>query len=198
VERKIRFLRDRFLAGREILSIEQGNRELLAFCRKNCSHHAPPGLRQEIHRGLLGREKERLLRGARSLPATDLVMPVAIDKTAFAHFDTNLYSVPPDVVQQTLTLVADDRRVRILRGQTVVAEHGRSFGQRQKVEVLGIAAEIIQRKRGADSSTGATVCGQRRPTSISWSDAGSKLAATSGSWWPKPDGSSTSTGRTSS
>src|SRR5216684_729347 len=31
VERAIRYLRERFLAGREVRSIEQGNRELLAF-----------------------------------------------------------------------------------------------------------------------------------------------------------------------
>jgi hypothetical protein len=102
----------------------------------------------------LADEKGRLLRVPDPLPATDLVVPVTIDKTAFARFDTNLYSVPADVVQQTLTLVADDQRVRILRGQTVVAEHGRSFGQRQKIEAPGHRAEIIQLKRGADSSTG--------------------------------------------
>jgi hypothetical protein len=62
--------------------------------------------------------------------------------------------VPPDVVQQTLTLVADDQRVRILRGQTVVAEHARSWGQRQKVEDPCHRAELIRLKRGADSSTG--------------------------------------------
>ena len=154
VERKIRFLRDRFLAGREILSIEQGNRELLAFVEKIAHTMPHPDFGKKSIADCLAEEKERLLRVPDPLPATDLVMPVAIDKTAFAHFDTNLYSVPPDVVQQTLTLVADDRRVRILRGQTVVAEHGRSFGQRQKVEAPGHRAEIIQRKRGADSSTG--------------------------------------------
>jgi len=31
VERKIRFLRERFLAGRDIYDIEHGNRELLTF-----------------------------------------------------------------------------------------------------------------------------------------------------------------------
>ena len=154
VERKIRFLRDRFLAGRELYSIEQGNRELLAFI-DNIAHAMPhPELGKKSIADCLAEEKGRLIRVPDPLPATDLVEPVAIDKTAFAHFDTNLYSVPPDFVQQTLTLVADDLRVRILRGQTVVAEHKRNWGQRQKIEAHEHRTEIIRQKRGADSSTG--------------------------------------------
>jgi hypothetical protein len=127
---------------------------LLAFI-DNIAHAMPhPEFGKKSIADCLAEEKKRLIRVPDPLPATDLVVPVTIDKTAFARFDTNLYSVPPDVVQQTLTLVADDQRVRILRGQTVVAEHERSFGQRQKIEAHEHRAEIIQRKRGADSSTG--------------------------------------------
>ena len=154
VERKIRFLRDRFLAGREIYSIEQGNRELLAFVDKIAHAMPHPDFGKKSIADCLAEEKARLIHAPDPLPPTDLVVPVAIDKTAFARFDTNLYSVPPDVVQQTLTLVADDRRVRILRGQTVVAEHERSWGQRQKIEAHGHRVELIQRKHAADSSTG--------------------------------------------
>jgi hypothetical protein len=111
VERKIRFLRDRFLVGREIYSIEQGNRELLAFIA-SIAHAMPhPEFGKKSIADCLAEEKERLIRVPDPLPATDLVEPVAIDKTAFAHFD-GLYSVPPEVVQQTLTLVADDQRVQ--------------------------------------------------------------------------------------
>jgi hypothetical protein len=88
------------------------------------------------------------------LPATDLVAPVLIDKTAFARFDTNIYSVPPDYVERTLTLVADDSTVRLLDGATVVAQHVRSFGHRQKIELPEHRAEIVRRKQGAAASTG--------------------------------------------
>ena len=44
--------------------------------------------------------------------------------------------------------------VRLLDGQTVVAEHRRSWGLRQKVESPEHRAEIVRRKRSASASTG--------------------------------------------
>jgi transposase len=154
VERKIRFLRDRFLAGREIHGVEQGNRELLAFIDTIAHQQRHPNFQQRTIADCLAEEKQRLLSLPDPMPATDLVTPVAVDKTAFARFDTNIYSVPPDHVERTLTLVADDRTVRLLDGATVLAQHSRSFGHRQKVELPEHRAEIIRRKQGASQSTG--------------------------------------------
>jgi transposase len=154
VERKIRFLRHRFLEGRDIHGIEHGNRELLAFLDRIGHEQRHPNFKTRTIAECLAQEKQRLLPLPTPLPATDLVMPVAIDKTAFARFDTNLYSAPPDYAQETLSLVADDRLVRLLDGQKVVAEHRRSWGQRQKIESPEHRAEIARRKRGAQASTG--------------------------------------------
>ena len=154
VERKIRFLRDRFLAGREIHSIEQGNRALLTFIDTIAHRQHHPNFPQRTIADCFVEEKQRLLPLPSPLPATDLVTPVLIDKTAFARFDTNIYSLPPDYVERTLTLVADDRTVRLLDGATVVAQHARSFGHRQKIEHPEHRAEIVRRKRGAAASTG--------------------------------------------
>jgi transposase len=154
VERKIRFLRDRFLAGRDIHSIEQGNRDLLTFIDTIAHRQHHPNFPQRTIADCLVEEKQRLLPLPSPLPATDLVTPVLIDKTAFARFETNIYSVPPDYVQRTLTLAADDRTVRLLDGATVVAQHVRSFGHRQKIELPEHRAEIIRRKQGAAASTG--------------------------------------------
>lgn len=154
VERKIRFLRDRFLAGREIHGVEQGNRELLTFIDTIAHQQRHPNFQQRTITDCLIEEKQRLLSLPDPMPAADLVTPVAVDKTAFARFDTNIYSVPPDHVERTLTLVADDCTVRLLDGATVVAQHSRSFGHRQKVELPEHRAEIIRRKQGASQSTG--------------------------------------------
>lgn len=156
VERKIRFLRDRFLAGRDIHSIEQGNRDLLAFIDTIAHQQYHPNFPKRTIADCLVEEKQRLLSLPSPMPATDLVTSVAVDKTAFARFDTNIYSVPPDHVERTLTLVADDRTVRLLDGATVVAQHSRSFGQRQKIEHPEHRAEIILRKQGASQSTGGS------------------------------------------
>jgi len=154
VERKIRFLRQRFLAGRDIYGIEQGNREMSAFIDQIAHKQPHPNFPEKTIADCLAEERQRLLPLPVPLPATDIVVPVAVDKTAFARFDTNLYSVPPDFVERTLTLVADDATVRILDGQSVVAEHRRTWGQRQKVESPEHRAEILRRKRGAAPSAG--------------------------------------------
>jgi transposase len=154
VERKIRFLRDRFLAARDIYNIEQGNAELLAFIDEIAHKQRHPTVAKRTIADCLAQERERLLPLPAPLPATELVTPVAVDKTAFARFDTNIYSVPPAQAGKTLTLVADDRLVRILDGQAVVAEHRRSWGHRQKMEHPEHRAEILRQKRGAAPSAG--------------------------------------------
>jgi transposase len=154
VERKIRFFRDRFLAGREIYDIEQGNRELLAFLDTIAHQQRHPNFPQRTVADCLAEERQRLLPLPDPMPATDLVDAVLIDKTAFARFDTNLYSVPPDYVERTLTIVADDRSVRVLDGASVVAHHSRSWGHRQKIEHADYRAEILRRKQGAAPSAG--------------------------------------------
>jgi transposase len=147
VERKIRFLRDRFLAGRHVHSIEQGNRDLLEFIERIAHRQAHPDCRERTIADSLLEEQQHLLAIPNPLPCTDLVIPVAVDKTAFIRFETNLYSVPPDFVEQTLTLTVDDHTVRILSGAEVVALHARSFGRRQKLEDPKHRAEIIRRKQ---------------------------------------------------
>src|ERR1019366_395012 len=110
-------------------------------------HH--PNLPQCTIADRLVEENQRLLPLPTSMPATDLVAPVRIDKTAFARFDTNIYSVPPDHVERTLTLVANDRTVRLLDGATVVAQHSRSFGQRKKKSSI---PNIAPRSYGASKA----------------------------------------------
>jgi transposase len=154
VERKIRFLRDRFLAARDIYNIERGNGELLAFIDEVAHKQRHPTLPKRTIADCLAEERQRLLPLPTPLPPTDLVIPVSIDKTAFARFDTNDYSVPPDHVEQMRTLVADDQTVRILDGQAIVADHRRSWGHRQKIQNPEHRAEIVRRKQGAASSTG--------------------------------------------
>jgi transposase len=59
---------------------------------------------------------------------------VLVRSTGRVRFETNEYSVPILYAYQRLTLQADPFRVRLLAGEVVVAEHPRSYGQRQVVE----------------------------------------------------------------
>lgn len=154
VERKIRFLRQRFLEGRDLYGIDQGNRELLGFLEQIAHQQRHPDLKARSIADCLAEERGRLLPLPDPLPETDLVQPVAIDKTALARFDTNLYSAPADYAGETLTLVADDRIVRLLDGQKTVAEHRRSWGHGQRIASPEHRDEISRRKRAAHASTG--------------------------------------------
>jgi transposase len=154
VERAIRYLRDRFLAGREVRSIEQGNRELLAFLDEVAHPRPHPTLPGRTVADCLVEEKKRLLPLPKAAPATDLVEPVPVDKTAFARFDTNDYSAPPEHRETTLTLAADDRFVRLLEGEREVARHARCWGRRQRVEDPAHRQAILEQKRGAREAKG--------------------------------------------
>jgi transposase len=154
VERAIRYLRDRFLAGRSIPSIDHGNRELLTFLAEIAGPRPHPTLPGRTVDDCLAEERTRLLPLPEPLPPTDQIAPARVDKTAFVHFDRNVYSVPPALVGRTMTLAADDRTVRILDGTALVATHDRSYGKREVVEAIEHRDEILRQKRGARESKG--------------------------------------------
>jgi transposase len=147
VERANRFLHDRFFAARTIPSIDDGNRQLLAFLRDIADVRPHPRFRDRTVAEVFAQERERLLSLPPSLPETDLVAPAAVDTTAFVRFGTNLYSVPPRYARSTVTLVASDREVRLLDGADVVAKHDRSWGKHQRVEDPEHRRELLDQKR---------------------------------------------------
>ena len=137
VERSIRYLRDRFFAGRTLLSLESGNVELRAFVAEIAHARKHPHQPLRTVDECLAEERRVLLPLPQHLPATGLVRPVCVDKTAFVRFDTNRYSVPYGHAGETLTLCADDREVRILDVGREVAAHRRWWGKhatREQVE----------------------------------------------------------------
>ena len=155
VERAIRYLRDRFLAGRQITGVAEGNALLVRFIEE-VSHARPhPVLSpRTVGQVLFSDECARLLSLPDPLPPTDLVAPVAVDRQAFVRFDTNRYSVPTTLAERTLTLVADDVAVRVLDGQQRVARHARSWGRRQVIEVPAHRAALVAERRAAANLKG--------------------------------------------
>lgn len=155
VERAIRYLRQRFLAGRPVPHhLDAGNRDLLGFLDQVAHARPHPVLAGRTVGDCLAEERGHLLPLPDPLPPTDLVTPVSDDKTASVRFDRNVYSVPAACAERTLSLVADDRAVRILDGATVVAEHRRAWGRRELVESREHRDELLRRKRGAREAKG--------------------------------------------
>ncbi len=149
VERTIRYLRDRFLAGRPITGIADGNLQLERFIRDVAHARSHPVYSPHTVASVLVEERLRLLHLPNPLPDTDLVAPANVDRQAFVRFDTNRYSVPMKYAERTLTLVADDISVRLLDGANCVTRHDRSYAKRQVIELPVHRAELVAARRAA-------------------------------------------------
>jgi len=149
VERAIRYLRDRFLAGRSIVSVDEGNRALVRFIAEVGHARPHPRLAPRTVAEVFADEQPRLLALPNPLPTTDRVEPAAVDSQAFVRFDTNRYSVPSALAERALTLATDDKAVRILDGAAAVAVHPRSWGKRQLIELPEHRAALIAERRAA-------------------------------------------------
>lgn len=149
VERAVRYLRDRYFAGRIITSVHSGNEQLLHFLATTSLARSHPTIAGRTVGDVLAEERERLLPLPATTPETDLVRPVVVDKTACIRFDTNTYSVPPEHVGKTLVLAASDTCVRVLAGSAQVASHERCWGRRQLIEDPAHRAAILEHKRRA-------------------------------------------------
>lgn len=149
VERAIRFLRDRFLAGRTITSVADGNRALAGFIADIAHPRPHPALAPRTVAEVFADEAARLLPLPDPMPETDLVEPVTACSQAFVRLDTNRYSVPTTLHDQALTLVANDELVRVTVGQDEVARHARSYGRRQVIELPEHRAELVRQRKAA-------------------------------------------------
>jgi transposase len=154
VERAIRFLRERHFAGRTIRSVQHGNEDLLRFIDQIAHARPHPAFRERTVAQCFLEERSRLLPLPNPPPPTDQVEAISADKTAFVRFDKNSYSVPPDYAEHTITLVADDRTVRLLDGDAEVARHARSFGVRQVILARAHREALVEQKRAARATTG--------------------------------------------
>lgn len=154
VERAIRYVRERFLAGRAIHSVVEGNLEFLKFVHEIAHARRHPTITGRTVQDCLDEERTKLLQLPEKAFFSDVVMPVAVDKTAFVRFDTNSYSVPSKYASGTLALSADDRVIRILDGDLVVASHERSYSRRHVIEDPEHRRELLEEKRGAREAKG--------------------------------------------
>lgn len=147
VERSIRYLRDRFLAGRTIASVESGNAQAAAFISEIAHPRPHPELRTQSVSEVFAREQKTLMSLPDPMPITDMVVPCTVDAQAFVHFDTNRYSTPPDLAgRKDVTLRVDDQWLRILADGETHAEHHRSFARHLRIERPEHRAALVRRR----------------------------------------------------
>jgi predicted SnoaL-like aldol condensation-catalyzing enzyme len=80
VERAIRYLRDRFLAGRTITGVAEGNRALARFVEEIAHARPHPTIAQRTVADVFTDERGRLLPLPDPLPETARVEPIQIDR----------------------------------------------------------------------------------------------------------------------
>ncbi len=152
VERGVGFVKNNFLAGREELWAPPAD---LAFINHECAkwlfavNGRIHGSTHERPCDLLAQEQDQLL----PLPAHayDLAFKKSIfaDQQAFVHFQTNLYSVPPEAVGKPLTLKATPYQLELYHQDLLVARHQRSFQKHQVFEKPEHRQALLKNKHRA-------------------------------------------------
>lgn len=147
VERAIRDLRDNFFTGRTWLDLDELNEQALLWCREIAQErHVPDERSLRVHEAFSA-EKSFLLPLPDAPFATDHRVAVHVGKTPYVRFDLNDYSVPHTHVQRTLEVLATEKRVRILDGTRVVAEHVRSYDRDRRIEVAEHLQQLLEHKK---------------------------------------------------
>ena len=145
VERAVGYVKNNFLAGRQLSSLDALNAEARLWMDTvaNVRVHGDTGKTPDA---LFAEEDLRPLHLNPYDTAT--IHPLRSDRTCRVRFDSNTYSVPAANARQLLTLKASTERVVILDGDRIIADHLRSYGRRQDFEIRGhIEPLLLQRMR---------------------------------------------------
>jgi hypothetical protein len=162
VERAIRYIRGAFFAARSWTDIDDLNAQALDWCKGLSGQRRCPGDKTMTVQEACEQEKAFLLAlpDNPSFPVDDKE-EVSVGKTPYVRFDLNDYSVPYRLTRRILVVMAsvfrrdkDEKTVRVLEGNEVVAEHKRSYDKGQQIEDPAHIEELIQQKRQARKHRG--------------------------------------------
>lgn len=163
VERHIDFIRKSFFAGREFTDVADLNVQARQWCEGRAFDRPWPEDDHLSVRQAFAAEQPRLL----GLPATGYALgqrlAVSVAKTPYVRFDWNDYTVPHTHVQRTLSILADEQRVRIFDGITELANHPRSFDRHQVIEEPTHLQALVEYKRRARAHRGCDALAQVAP-----------------------------------
>ncbi len=165
VERAIRYVRDSFWAGRTFTTLEECNRQALAWRDEVAHRRRWPGDDSRTVAQAFAEEQPRLLPHPLNPFDTELIVPVRSAKIIYVRFDLNDYSIPPEAVGIQLTLAASGTLVRILDGAVEVARHRRTYDRHQLVLDPAHQQALLNAKRKAVHSTPSTRLAQAAPES---------------------------------
>lgn len=157
VERTIQYLRHAFFAARRFSSLDDLNAQLADWIERVAHARPRPGdPERRLVRDALVDERARLLPLPEHAFDTHVVRGVSSGKQPYIRFDLNDYSIPHELVQKPLTLVASETEVRIFNvlGGHEFARHRRSYDRGAVVEDPAHVAELAAEKRRAHELRG--------------------------------------------
>lgn len=163
VERQIDFIRKSFFAARKFVDVADLNAQARDWCEGRAFDRPWPQDDSLSVRQAFAVEQPRLL----GLPAAGYALgqrlDVAVAKTPYVRFDLNDYTVPHTHVRRTLSVLADEQRVRIFDGITELANHPRSFDRHQVIEEPAHLQALVEHKRRARAHRGCDALAQVAP-----------------------------------
>ncbi|MFM2152219.1 MAG: hypothetical protein RL199_654 [Pseudomonadota bacterium] len=128
VERPIGFVRERFLPGRRFASLLDLNRQATEW-RDTYANNRVHEVTGKVPSLVFENVEKPVLKPLIQKPFdTDEVLTTTITKMFRIRFDRNTYSVPPNLVGQTVLVRANDDAVAVYLGPKEVARHRRQWG----------------------------------------------------------------------
>ena len=180
VERSIRYLRERFLAGRVIRDLDLANQHPHEFLIEVSNRRPHPELPGRTVADCLAEERQRLLPLPQVPPSTDLIRAVRVDKTGYVRFDRNAYAVPGKAGEM-VTLAVSDREVHFSAGTEHIISHPRSWGARNLVGRTALLEHVSACKpavrEGLAKSRLEAACARFSELQARWVDAGRNVGS---------------------
>ena len=165
VERAIRYVRDSFFAARVFTDLADLNAQARLWCEGPASDRRWPQDTASSVREAFDAERVSLMAlPEREYPLGERVA-VSAGKTPYVRFDLNDYSVPHTHVCRTLSVVADEQRVRVLDGAQELAAHARSWDRGAQIEDASHVQALVDHKRGARAHRACDRLAQAAPAS---------------------------------
>lgn len=154
VERAIRYVRTSFFPARKWKDLDDLNRQALEWCTGLAADRRCPEDTTLTVGEAFDAERGRLLPIPENPFPTEEREEVTARKTPYVRFDLNDYSIPFTRVGRPLVVLADLKGVRILDKNEVVAEHPRSYGRGEQIEIPDHIEQLVARKKQARKHRG--------------------------------------------
>lgn len=154
VERSIRYIRDAFFAARRFTDVVDLNAQAMTWAAGPASDRPWPEDRSLNVRKAFDAERSSLMALPEHAYPLGERVSVQVGKTPYVRFDLNDYTVPHTHVRRTLSVLADDRRVRVFDGIQEIANHPRSYDSGAQIEDPPHIQALVDHKRQARAHRG--------------------------------------------